>query len=328
MKPFSILVLACLIGGFMPTAKAERDPYVAIYDDVLQANADRSVERCSSLQQAIADPSEEKRHGAFVELAQAWARVEASYILGGYDMDAMDYPLMVDYFHRGKEDVHESLARLIEGDSPAAKALYKSSYKTLGALDDVMFSSAWSPRREALAKVIAGTVCRNLTRIRDGYREHRADYLDDPKKALSLLINAEIENIYKTRDWRIAQISGLTKQTLGKPSPQKQQYPYSQASWAAIGAIIATHQQLLAEEQQPNIATIAHRKKADEGLASIQEALRMTEQAYRDTPPDHAFGTGEMIPLVQGLLDVQNAFYRQLVGSIGVTANLIDADGD
>ncbi|GAB6039615.1 hypothetical protein [Endothiovibrio diazotrophicus] len=328
MKPFFILALTCLIGAFQTAAAAGRDPYVAIYDDVLQANADRAVERCTDLQQRLGEPSAERRHDAFVALAQAWARVEASYILGGYDMDAMDYPLMVDYFHLGKEDVHATLARLIEGDAPPARALYKNSYKTIGALDDVLFSGPWSPRREALAEVIAATVCRNLTRIRDGYRAHRADYLEDPKKALSLLINAEIENLYKTRDWRIAQISGLTKQTLGKPEPHHQQYPYSEASWAAIGAIIATHRQLLAEDRQPNLATIAHRQQADAGLATIQAALRATEQAYRDTPPDHHFGTREMIPIFQGLLDMQKAFYRQLVGRLGVTAAIIDADGD
>ena len=54
------------------------------------------------------------RHQAFVQLAEGWGRVQASYILGDYDMNAMDYPLMVDYFHSGNEDIHESIERLVD----------------------------------------------------------------------------------------------------------------------------------------------------------------------------------------------------------------------
>jgi hypothetical protein len=325
---FFILILTTVFSTVGLAAETGTNPYAAIYDNILQANADSTVDACARLQETLASDSGQKRHDAFVNLAQAWARVQASYILGGYDMGAMDYPLLIAYFHVGKEHIHESLANIIDSDTAAASALYKNSYKNLRALDDVMFSGAWSERRKELATVIAASVCKNLGRVSDGYRKYRPEYLADPKKALSLLVNAEIENIYKTRDWRIAQISGLNKQTLGKPLPQNQQYPYSEASWAVIGAIIATHEQLLAEDMQPNIATIAHEKQADSGLSPVQDALRATRQAYRDTPSDQAFDMQAMIPVFQGLLDMQKAYYRQLVGSIGVTASIIDADGD
>jgi hypothetical protein len=328
MNRLIVLVFGLMVLGGARAAGTGADPYAAVYDRVLQGNADRAVKDCSGLQAALESGSTERRHAAFVELAKAWASVQASYILGGYDIDAMDYPLMIDYFHMGKEDVRETLGRLIESDTPASKALYKNSYKTMGALDAVMFSGPWSDRRAELASVIAGNLCRRLAQIRDGYREHRADFLGDRDKALSLLINAEIESIYKTRDWRIAQVAGLTRRSLGQQMPQNQQYPYSHASWAVIGAIIDTHEQLLGEDRQPNVASIAHGKKADAGLAAVQEALQATEQAYRETRPDHGFATRDMIPVFQGLLDLQQAFYRHLVASVGVTANLIDADGD
>lgn len=325
---FKRLIPLALISVSTLVTASDADPYVAVYDTVIQANADAAVARCDDVRKALDSTDDDQRHQAFVGLAEGWARVQASYILGGYDMGAMDYPLMVDYFHRGKEDVHNTLARLINGDTPPEVALYKNSYKTLGALDDVLFSGPWSERRQALANVMATHVCRKLTQIRDGYREHRDEVLDDPDKALSLLINAEIESIYKTRDWRIAQVSGLTKKTLGQPMPQNQQYPYSEASWAAIGAIIDTHAQLLAADGQPNVATIARGKGGDDAMTAVQTALGEAVQAYRDTPANHQFDTNAMIPLFQALQDLQKAFYRQLVGRLGVTANLIDADGD
>ncbi|MEJ2676628.1 MAG: hypothetical protein P8011_15820 [Acidihalobacter sp.] len=283
------MIISVLIGAFVTNARADQNPYAAVYDNVLQVDADRAVASCAALQKTLANVPEPERRDAFVKLARAWARVQAGYILGGYDMDAMDYPLLVDYFHVGKENIHESLARIVADDTLVAAALYKNSYKTVGALGDVMFSGAWSPRREILSRAIAANVCRNLARIRDGYREHRTDYLGDSKKALSLLINAMLESIYKTRDWRIAQVSGLNKQTLGQYLPQNQQYPYSKASWAAIGATIDTYAQLIGADRQPNIATIAHAKNADSGLLAVQKALAMTQQAYRDTPPGRAF---------------------------------------
>ncbi|MGO3345380.1 MAG: hypothetical protein ACTIM4_09380 [Marinomonas sp.] len=328
MKVFTRLSLALLLGVPTLAAAVEQEPYVAIYDNVIQANADSAVSYCTDLQTSLSSESIDQRHQAFVQLAEGWGKVQASYILGGYDMDAMDYPLMIDYFHMGNENVHETLARLMKSKSKASKVLYKISYKTLGALDDVMFSGPWTPRRKEMAEVISSNVCKRLTQVRDGYKEHRADFLDDPDNSLSLLINAQIENIYKTRDWRIAQISGLTKKTLGQTHPESQQYPYSKASWAFIGGLLATNQQLLGEDQQPNIATIVYSTTDGEGIAAVQAALQDSLTAYRNTPADHNYNINDMIPLFQGLLDLQKAFYRQLVSSLGVTAKLIDADGD
>ena len=328
MKALTQLSLVFLLATPGLSNAAEQDPYVAIYDKVIQTNANNVVNYCTDLQQALGSDSAEQRRQAFMQLTEGWGRVQASYILGAYDIDAMDYPLMVDYFHMSKENIHESLERVMKSDTKASKALYKNSYKTLGALDDVMFSGPWTERRHEMADVISTSVCKRLTRIRDGYQAHRADFLADQDKALSLLVNAEIENIYKTRDWRIAQISGLTKKTLGKPEPEHQQYPYSEASWGFIGAILATNEQLLADDQQPNVATIVYAKDGGEGLAPVQEALNASLLAYQEAPADHNYNTNDMIPLFQGLLDLQKAFYRQLVGRIGVTASLIDADGD
>jgi len=328
MKFRSITLGLWLMTGIASAAPSAQQAYTAIYDNILQRNADRAVDSCAQLQRSIGSDKQQTRLTAFTDLATSWARVEASYILGSYDMDAMDYPLLVDYFHAGKEDVHQSLTRIAAGDAPVAKALYKNSYKNLGALDDVMFSADWTPRRQQMAELITTNICKNLKLVQAGYRDYRDSYLADQKKALSLLINAEIESIYKTRDWRIAQISGLTKQNLGTPQPQNQQYPYSKASWAVIGAIVETHEQLLAENQQPNLATITHQNKAESGMEPVQEALQSTLEAYRTTPPDHNFDTQYMIAMFQGLLDMQKAFYRHLVDSIGVTAAIIDADGD
>ena len=305
-----------------------KDPYVSIYDNVLQHNADNAVNSCINLQGALASDSNQVRHQAFVQLAEGWGRVQASYILGDYDANAMDYPLMVDYFHSGNEDIHASITRLVGRDTKVSSALYKNSYKTMGAIDSVMFSADWSERRKEFAEVMVANVCKRFTQISDGYKANRDEFLADKERGLSLVVNAEIEHIYKTRDWRIAQVSGLTKANLGITKPEHQQYPYSQASWAFIGGLLATNKQLLAEDAQPNVATIAYEKHGAEGINTVQTALQATLLAYKNTPADHNFNLNAVIPVFQGLLDIQKAFYRHLVNKIGVSADLIDADGD
>ena len=305
-----------------------KDPYASIYDNVLQHNADNAVNYCVNLQGALSSDSADVRHQAFVQLAEGWGRVQASYILGDYDMNAMDYPLMVDYFHSGNEDIHESITRLVGRDTKASTALYKNSYKTMGAIDSVMFSGDWSERRKEFAEIMVANVCKRFTQISDGYKKHRDEFLFDIERGLSLVVNAEIEHIYKTRDWRIAQVSGLTKANPGKSKPEHQQYPYSQASWVFIGGILETNKQLLAENTQPNIATIAHEKQGLEGIKIVQTALEASSLAYKNTPVDHNFNANAMTSVVKGLSDLQKAFYEHLVTQIGVSANLIDADGD
>lgn len=328
MRIFTSLSFVCLLSAPMLSYGQEANPYASIYDNVIQHNADNAVNYCINLQDALESDSADVRHQAFVQLAEGWGQVQASYILGDYDMNAMDYPLMVDYFHSGNEDIHETIERLVGRDTKASTALYKNSYKTMGAIDSVMFSGEWSERRKELAEVMVENVCKRFTQISDGYKDSRDAFLSDVDRGLSLVVNAEIEHIYKTRDWRIAQVSGLTKANLGETKPEHQQYPHSQASWAFIGGILETNKQLLAEDQQPNVATIAYGKNGHEGINAVQVALEASLLAYKNTPADHNFNLNDMIPVFQGLLDVQKAFYRHLVSEVGVSANLIDADGD
>ncbi|MBZ4023750.1 hypothetical protein CKO11_14955 [Rhodobacter sp. TJ_12] len=334
MTRFPVIAAAfvCALGAVAPRTAPAQEPqraYRAIYDTILQADAGAAVASCAALQTTLTpDSAASARQAAFVALAQDWGRVQAAYVLGGYDWDAMDYPLLIDTFHVGKEDIHASLARAIESDSAPKTALFKNAYRTLTALDDLMFSGPWSPRRAELAQVAADTVCQRLDQIAQGYVQARAAFLEDPDKALALLINAQIQNIYKIREWRIAEVVGLNRKTLGKVLPENAQYPFNpEASWAAIGAMLDTHARLLAEETQPNIATIAAVKDQG-GMAEVQTALAAAQAVYNGATLADYTDTAKMVPLFAALQKVQKAFYDHVALSLGVAAGLVDADGD
>lgn len=325
----AIATLAPLPATAQDPARDTQAAFAAIYDDILVADADATVQSCHKLAETLAgDSTAEARAEDFTALAEGWGRVETTYILGSYDINAMDYPLLIDMFHHGKEDLHASLARAIKSDSAPEKALYKNAYRSITALDDMLFSGPWSERRQALAQEITGSLCKRFAAVHQGYLEHRADYIANPKDALGLLMNAQIQNLYKTRDWRIAEVAGLTKKTSGEMHPENRQYPWGEASWPVIGAILDTHWRLLASDAAPNISTIAAAGHADAGLSSVQDMLAEAIEAYHAVPPGEEFSPQLSAPIVNALQRAQNAFYNSLTLSLGVSAGLVDADGD
>ncbi|MBN2739798.1 MAG: hypothetical protein JXR35_02745 [Rhodobacteraceae bacterium] len=327
-----LAALSALFASLMPLAAAAQEvqpAYEAIYDGILLADSDATVQSCHAMAGTLAtDSTAQTREDAFTALATGWGRVEASYILGGYDMDAMDYPLLIDMFHNGKEDLHASLKRAIQSTSAPQKALYKNAYRSITALDDMLFSGPWSERRQALAQEITGSLCKRFEKVRQGYLNHRDNFLANPDEALGLLMNAQIQSLYKTRDWRISEVAGLTKKTLGQAHPENRQYRWGDASWPVIGAVLDTHWRLLAADAAPNISTIATARGAGAGLASVQDMLGEAIEAYKSVPEDQAFAPREAVPIINGLQRAQNAYYNSLALLIGVTLGLVDADGD
>ncbi|WP_295535724.1 imelysin family protein [uncultured Thioclava sp.] len=327
-----LAVLSVLFAALIPLAGAAQDTqaaYEAIYDDILLADSEATVQSCHAMVGTLETVStQQAREDAFTALAIGWGRVQATYILGGYDMDAMDYPLLIDMFHNGKEDLHASLERAIKSDSSPQKALYKNAYRSITALDDILFSGPWSQRRQALAQEISGSLCKRFETVHQGYLDHRDDFLANPNEALGLLMNAQIQSLYKTRDWRISEVAGLTKKTLGQMHPENRQYRWGKASWPVIDAILDTHWRLLATETAPNLSSIAEARDAGAGLASVQDMLGEAIEAYKAVPEDKAFAPREAVPIINALQRAQNAYYNSLALLVGVTLGLVDADGD
>ena len=300
-----------------------------IYDNIIVSDAALAVDECTAMVDVLNDDSgDDARHDAFVNLASAWARVQAVYVLGGYEENAVDYPLLIDTYHVGKEDIPAKLERAIASDSEPETALFKNSYRTLTALDYLLFSDEWSPRRKALSQLAADTVCARLDTLHTDYLAQREAFLDDQPNAMKLMINAVIQSAYKTRDWRIGEVAGLTRKTLGKVLPENAQFPNNlDASWATIGAIIDTHRRLLIKTDSINIAKLsAGYGRGD--LPEVQTALNEAQAAYDAATVDDFTSTETMIPLYSALKDVQSALYENVAGSLGVAAGLVDADGD
>jgi|GEM_PF-4232524 len=319
-------LILVFVGGLVCAQDYTQNAYENIYDQVLQADAEQAVVSCQALQ-ATLDKGAKQRLAGFTQLVSAWAKVDANFILADYQTEVADYPILIDYFHVGKEDIVQSMQRIIGTSMPAGQALYKNSYQSLRALDVVMFSGQWSKRRAELAQAILHRACGRITAVLKAYQQSRVAFLANTHQALSVLVNASLNVIYKTRDQRIGQVSGLTKKTLGQFLPGDQQYPYSKASWAVIGADLNALQAIWSSATAPNLSTVVAAKKADRYLSALEKAMTATLTAYHRIPDTKAFDTESVIPIFQGLKDMQNAIYGLVIG-IGVTPQIIDADGD
>ncbi|UJF25101.1 hypothetical protein L0B52_02860 [Suttonella sp. R2A3] len=329
MKPI-LLALTLVCSSLIHAESYSDDEALAgIYDQVLKTNAAQAIGACSSLQEALGGGIEGLPYEtAFSELVVAWKQVEATYMLGSIDVAAIDFPTYIDMFHMGNEDINQSLARALDGDSEPKTALFKNAYKTIGALEYLLYQEAKSPRQLAFAQVATDNLCRRFGDIAQVLDDAQGDYMNNPDKSTALLLNALVESVYKTREWRVGDPAGLSRKYGGSPDPARAEYRLSGQSLPAIRAILATHQQMIGEDAQPNLATIAYNHGADEAIALAQgdllTAIAAAEvmEVGEDLTPENAQA------LFDAMSALQTDYYQHLVKSLDVVAKILDADGD
>lgn len=331
IKQFTTLSTSLLIALFASIASAEEDILNQIYDQILVENSVQAVNACNEMSQALAQSSlgdSAPLLAPFENLVAAWKTVEVSYILGSVDVDAIDYPIFIDMYHMGNEDINRALSRALASDSKPATALYKNSYKTINALEAFLFNSEWNARAQALAIHATDNLCQRLDKVAQSYQDHRQDALDDHDQSIAYLLNGLVSSTYKTSEWRVGDAAGLSRKYKNDPDARRVEYPFSGSSLFAIGVILDAHKQMIGAEQQPNFATYAHEQGADEAMALAQQALDDAFAAYQAIPADTDFSTEDMQALFDTLNKLQLAYYHNLLKSLDVVAKILEADGD
>ena len=84
----------------------------------------------------------------FVKAVTHWKSVEAVYIAGHFDEDLADNARLIDFFHRGNENVHEQVKRALKSSLAPKKALFKNSTKSINALEFMLYTKAKFDHRE------------------------------------------------------------------------------------------------------------------------------------------------------------------------------------
>lgn len=324
------LLLFLLLMPVFAIAKQANEPLQAIYQNTLVPNVEQAMSACNTLQHQIDNKAKAKKiRRSFGEIVNSWKRVEALYVWGDYDSDTMDYPRYIDIFNQGNEDINEQIVRRLNSDEQAKFALFKNSFKSINALEVVLYhDKKMSDRDYEFANIITTNICSRLDDIAEVQTEQKQAFLADKNKAMALLLNALIDSSYKVREWRVGAASGLSRKYQGNLDEKRVEYYHSEYSLAAVVSILSAHEQILGAGHVPNFATLAASEGAGESIRHTQQVLGRALDIAKNLKDKDLKKTHKVKPLFESLGKLQDAYYDDLLQSLDVAAKIIEADSD
>lgn len=295
-----------------------------IYDNVILRDSKNALLSAQALEEALRTKKEIKAH--FEALALNWKRVQTLYIAGELDDGAVDLPYEIDIYHHAKENIHEQLDRIILSSDAPQKAMFKNSYKTINALEYLLYKKSVNEDKELeMALIALKTVRKNLQTIVSIYESSRGALLENEKKFNALLINQLSASSYELKEWRVGEATGLSKKYKDNPDSKRAEFALSALSVPSLLAILDTH---LSVMDAPYVdfgdKAIEYGAKADVTLirTSLHAAIKNTQSLGASLLHVNAK------KLYGDLGKLHNGYYVSLISSLRMTSKILDADGD
>ncbi len=290
-----------------------------IVKNVSIPNVEVAIKDAKTLKEDINDKN-------FTNFIKSWKKVEAIYFAGELDDTYLDTPRFMDVFNNLKEDLNSQIQRVIEGKDEPKKALFKNSFKTVNALEYVLYNDKEVTQREKeLAKVILDSLISHLEDIKGAYEEYLTSKPKDEKLENAIIINTLIASSYRLKEWRVGNAGGLSSKFKNDPKNDRAEYFLSQNSFAAIDAILDAHREILEKKDYYGFADVSKKldaqKELEVALLKINEAKANLMKLKKDDFSDAK-------DLFTSLRELHNAYYLSLIVKLGLTANVLDADGD
>lgn len=237
----------------------------------------------------------------------SWKKVEAFYFAGDIDDSYLDTPRYIDVFHNLKENLDEQMQRVIDSKDEPQIALFKHSFKTVNALEYVLFNDKTITKREKeLANVIVSTIISNLEDIKSAYEEYLTLEKKDAQWENGLIMNALISSTYKLKEWRI------------KAPKKEQEYILSNNTLASIQAILEANEEIIGDKNYYNFASMAKSSGAKKETQEAQNLLKSAIKASKENPKE----------LYKAVNKLHVSYFLYLIEKLSITAKILDADGD
>ncbi len=262
----------------------------------------------------------------FSHFVYSWKEVETLYFAGELNEDYIDTPRYIDVFHNLKENLSEQMKRVINSKDKAQIALFKNSFKTINALEYVLFNDDKITKREKeLSLVILDSIILHLKDIENVY----AKYIKSPTKKEewenAMIINTLISSTYKLKEWRIGDASGLSSKYKNQAKNERAEYFLSQNSFNAIKAILDAHWEVMGNEKYYNFSSMADKAGAKKEVKEVQSAIIKAKESLSKLKNDDFSKAYDLFEAVKKL---HNAYYISLTEQLSVTAKILEADGD
>ena len=261
----------------------------------------------------------------FTNFVKSWKKVEALYFAGDIDENYADIPRYIDVYNNLKEDLNAQMKKAIESKDEPKVALFKNSFKTINALEYVLFKDADISKREKdLSVVILDSIIANLQNINKVYKNYLVAPKDE-KWENALVINTLISSSYRLKEWRIGNASGNASKFKNDPKNERAEYFLSQNSFAAIDAILEAHRQIVEKHSYYDFAAFALNKGAAIQLLEAIDKLKQMQEELKTLPKDDFTKANNLFTLAK---ELYNAYYVSLIGQLSITGKILDADGD
>ena len=282
-------------------------------------NVQATITNAKSLQKDLSDEN-------FTKFIKSWKKVEALYFAGDLDENFADTPRYMDVFNNLKEDLNTQMQRVIESKDEPKVALFKNSFKTVNALEYVLYNDKEiTPREKAIAIEILNSFISHLEDIKEVYETFLTSKPKDEKMEKGLILNTLIASSYKLKEWRIGNASGNSSKFKNDAKNERAEYFLSKNSFAAIDAILEAHKEVLLKSKNYDFATYALEKGAAIELLGIVDNINLMQEKLRKLPKDDFTKANN---LFNSAKDIHNAYYVTLVEKLSISAKILDADGD
>lgn len=282
-------------------------------------NVQATITNAKSLQKDLSDEN-------FTKFIKSWKKVEALYFAGDLDENFADTPRYMDVFNNLKEDLNTQMQRVIESKDEPKVALFKNSFKTVNALEYILYNDKEiTPREKAIAIEILNSFISNLEDIKEVYETFLTSKPKDEKMERGLILNTLIASSYKLKEWRIGNASGNSSKFKNDVKNERAEYFLSKNSFAAIDAILEAHKEVLLKSKNYDFATYALEKGAAIELLGIVDNINLMQEELRKLPKDDFT---KATNLFNSAKDIHNAYYVTLVEKLSISAKILDADGD
>ena len=261
----------------------------------------------------------------FTNFLKSWKKVEALYFAGDIDENFEDTPRYIDVFNNLKEDLNAQMKKAIESKDDIKMALFKNSFKTVNALEYVLFNDKDISKREKdLSIAILDSIILHLQNINRVYKNYLVAPKDE-KWENALVINTLIASSYRLKEWRIGNASGNSSKFKNEPKNERAEYFLSQNSFAAIDAILESHKQIVEKHKYYDFATYSMDKGAAIELLAVIDKINEMQEELKKLPVDDFTKATNLFNLAK---ELHNNYNISLIAKLSITGKILDADGD
>jgi predicted lipoprotein len=220
------------------------------------------------------------------------------------------------------------MQRVRQSRDEVSVALFKHSFKTINALEYMLYSSDTFVARDVeISKAIVQNIQKQLKEILEVYQTKGNDFIRNEVFANGIMMNTLVQSIYKLKEWRVADVAGLSLKYKNNPNANRAEYFLSQNSTHAIEAILLAHQEVLDSKTFFDFGDKYERDLKNNDIKKTRELLKKALSKLEKIPQDD-LSSNEAQTFYESVNEIYNHYFFTLIQDLKITAKILDADGD